>query len=176
MADKSIADLAEKMKDIDFAVLSTRTEGGALAGRPMSNNRQVDFDGDSYFFTCDETRTVADIRRDANVGLAYQAKSGLLGMRPFFLTVEGRAELIVDKARFAEHWTKDLDRWFEDGIDTPDLTLIKVKARRLHYWNGYEEGEIEIPDDSGALADRYQQALQGDEDGLGLSSAAGASI
>lgn len=91
-----------------------------------------------------DTGTVGDIGRDPQVGLAYQAKSGLLGMRPFFLTVEGTAELIRDKARFAEHWTKDLDRWFKDGIDTPGLTLIKVRAQRMHYWDGYEEGEIEV--------------------------------
>jgi general stress protein 26 len=144
MADKSLADLAEKMKDIDFAILSTKTRSGAVAARPMSNNRQVDFDGDSYFFTCDETGTVADIEGDPQVGLAYQAKSGLLGMRPFFLTIEGRADLIRDKARFAEHWTKDLDRWFKEGIDTSGLTLIKVSAERLHYWDGYDEGELRL--------------------------------
>ena len=144
MADKSLADLAEKMKDIDFAVLSTRTANGAIAARPMSNNREVEFDGDAYFFTCDETRTVADIQRDPQVGLAYQAKSGILGVRPFFLTVEGRAEIIRDKARFAEHWTKDLDRWFKEGIDTPGLTLLKVAAERMHYWDGYEEGELKV--------------------------------
>jgi general stress protein 26 len=144
VAEKSIAELAEKMKDIDFAILSTRTEGGAIAGRPMSNNREVEFDGSSYFFTCDEARTVSDIRRDPQVGLSYQAKSGMLGMRPFFLTLEGRAELIKDKASFAEHWTKDLDRWFEQGIDTPGLTLIKVQAERMHYWDGYDEGEIKV--------------------------------
>lgn len=144
MADLTLSDISEKMRDIDFAVLSTRTEGGAIAGRPMSNNRQVEFDGDSYFFTCDDTRTVADIRRDPNVGLGFQSKSGMLGMKPFFITVEGRAELIEDKGRFAEHWTKDLGAWFKDGIDTPGLTLIKVVAERLHYWDGFEEGEIAL--------------------------------
>lgn len=144
MAEKNIADLAEKMKDIDFAVLSTRTENGAISARPMSNNREVEFDGDAYFFTCDDTRTVADIERDPKVGLAYQSKSGMLGMRPFFLTVEGRAELIKDKASFAEHWTKDLEMWFKQGIDTPGLVLIKVVAERVHYWDGYEEGEIKV--------------------------------
>jgi general stress protein 26 len=78
------------------------------------------------------------------VGLAYQSKSGMLGMRPFFLTVEGRAELSQDKAQFREHWTKDLDRWFKQGIDTPGLTLIKVVAQRMHYWDGYDEGEIKV--------------------------------
>lgn len=144
MADLSLKEISEKMRDIDFAVLSTRTEGGALAGRPMSNNREVEFDGDSYFFACDDTRTVGDIRRDPNVGLGFQAKSGMLGLKPFFLTVEGRAELIKDKGRFAEHWNKDLDAWFKQGIDTPGLTLIKVHAERLHYWDGYEEGELDL--------------------------------
>ena len=144
MADLSLTDISEKMRDIDFAVLSTRTEGGAVAGRPMSNNRQVEYDGDSFFFTCEDARTVSDIRRDPNVGLTYQSKSGMLGMKPLFITVEGRAELIQDKAKFAEHWTKDLDAWFKQGVDTPGLTLIKVVAERLHYWDGYDSGEITL--------------------------------
>ena len=139
---KTLADLSEKMRDIDFAMLSTRTEGGAIAARPMSNNRQVDYDGDSWFFSLDDTRTVQDIGRDPQVGLSYLGKSGLLGMRPFFVAIEGRAELIRDKAAFAEHWTTDLDRWFEQGTDTPGLVLIKVVAERLHYWDGEDEGEL----------------------------------
>ena len=144
MAEMSLADIAEKMRDIDFTILSTRTEGGAIAGRPMSNNREVEFDGDAFFFACDHTRTVADIERDPRVGLGFQGKSGALGLRPFFLAVEGRAELIRDKARFEEHWTSGLDRWFEQGTDTPGLVLIKVSAERLHYWNGGDEGEIDL--------------------------------
>ena len=144
MPNLSLRDISEKMRDIDFSMLSTRTEGGSLAARPMSNNREVEYDGDSYFFTCDDTRTVADIRRDPNVGLAYQAKSGMLGMKPFFITVEGRAEVIKDKGRFADHWHKELDAWFKQGIDTPGLTMIKVHAERLHYWDGYDEGEIDL--------------------------------
>jgi general stress protein 26 len=144
MAEKSLAEIARKLRDIDFAILSTRTSNGAVAGRPMSNNRDVDFDGDAWFFTCDDTRTVADIGRDPNVGLGYQGKAGALGLRPFFVAVEGRAELIRDKARFADHWTKDLDRWFERGIDTPGLVLIKVAAERLHYWDGHDEGELKL--------------------------------
>ena len=144
MAELTLKEISEKMRDIDFAMLSTRTEGGSLAGRPMSNNREVEYDGDSYFFTCDETRTVADILRDPNVALSYQAKSGMLGLKPFFITVQGRADAIKDKGRFAEHWHKELDAWFKQGIDTPGLTLIKVHAERLHYWDGFDEGELDL--------------------------------
>ena len=144
MGKMTLTEISEKMRDIDFAVLSTRTEDGAIAGRPMSNNREVEFDGDSFFFTCDDTRTVADIRRDPNVGLSYQAKSGMLGLKPFFLTLEGRASLIKDKGEFARRWTKDLDAWFKQGMDTPGLTLIRVEAERLHFWDGFEEGELDL--------------------------------
>ncbi len=146
MSDLKLSDIAEKMRDIDFAILSTRTSGGAIAGRPMSNNRQVEYDGDSYFFTYADHGMVRDIEGDANVALNYQAKSGMLSMKPFFITIEGRAELIRDKAQFAEHWTKDLDEWFKQGLDTPGLTMIKVHAERLHYWDGYDQGEIVLND------------------------------
>lgn len=142
MADRTLKDIAEKMKDIDFTMLSTHTQGGAIAARPMSNNSQVEYDGDSFYFTCADTRLVSDIEADPKVGLSFQGKSGILGQRPFFLAIEGRAELIRDKARFAEHWTKGLGIWFKDGVDTPGLTLIKVHGERAHYWDGMDEGEI----------------------------------
>ncbi|GGD02478.1 pyridoxamine 5'-phosphate oxidase family protein [Aureimonas glaciei] len=142
MTDMTLEDLSKKMADIDFAMLSTRAENGAIAARPMSNNGDVEYDGDSWFFTYEEAHTVADIQRDAKVGLSFQGSKSLLGKPPLFIAVEGTAELIRDKAAFAEHWTKDLDYWFEQGIDTPNIVLIKVHASRIHYWNGKDEGEI----------------------------------
>jgi general stress protein 26 len=139
---KSLKDLAELMKDVDFAMLSTHSDGGTIAGRPMSNNREVEYDGDNYFFACDDTRLFDDIAADPNVGLAFQGKGGLLGMKPVFVHVEGRAELIKDKARFEEHWTKGLSAWFKEGVDTPGLVLIKVHGVRAHYWDGENQGEI----------------------------------
>ena len=140
----TLPDIAAKMRGIDYCTLSTRTEGGAIAGRPMSNNSDVEYDGDSFFFAHDSTRTVSDVQADPKVGLAYQGKSGIVGQRPFFVTIEGRAELIRDKAIFEKHWTKDVERYFEQGVDTPGLVLIKVHAERLHYWDGEDEGEVAV--------------------------------
>jgi general stress protein 26 len=139
---KSLADLSEKMRDIDFAMLSTHTDGGAIAARPMSNNRDVEYDGDAWFFAYDDARSVRDIQADPKVSLSYLGKSGLLGQRPFFVAVEGVASLTHDKSQFEAHWTKDLDRYFPQGIDTPGIVLMKVHADRLHYWDGEDEGEI----------------------------------
>jgi general stress protein 26 len=142
MADKTITDIAADMRDIDFAMLFTRTQDGTLAGRPMSNNRDVDFDGDSHFFSYDTARTIADIKRDPGVALSMQGKSGIFGKPPLFISIQGNAALIRDKAAFASHWSKDLDRWFVQGIDTPGAIMIKVHATRIHYWDGTEEADL----------------------------------
>jgi general stress protein 26 len=138
----TLKQLAEKMKDIDFAMLATRTKGGAIGARPMSNNRDVEYDGVSWFFTEERTLMVEDIENDPRVNLSYQGTSGLLGMRPLFIAVEGQAALVREKSLFAEHWTKGLERWWPDGIDTPGLVLLKISGERAHYWDGEDEGEV----------------------------------
>ena len=147
---KTLEEIAEAMRDIDFTMLSTKTDGGAISARPMSNNRDVDYDGDSWFFSCDTARTIPDIERDPQVGMTLQAKGGLLGKPGMFIGIEGRAELIRNKAAFEEHWNPDLERWFKQGVDTPGLVLIRVRAERLHYWDGEDQGEVAL---TGARAD-----------------------
>ncbi len=145
MAAKSLSDIAKLMKDIDFAMLSTKSEGGTIASRPMSNNRDVEYFGDSYFFTTAETGMVAEIEADPLVALNYTGSKGLLGKPPVFVSVEGEAELIRDKAEFGKHWKPELKRWFKDGVETPELVLIKVHAERINYWDGEDDGEVELP-------------------------------
>lgn len=43
-----------------------------------------------------------------------------------------------------KHWDKSLDRWFLHGVDIPGTAMIAVKAQRLHYWDGEDEGEVEV--------------------------------
>ncbi len=138
MSDKTLPEIAKEMRHVDVAIMSTRTAGGAIAGRPMSNNKDVDFDGDSYYFTNAETQVVSDIEADPQVGLGYQGKHNL------YISVSGKADLIRDKAQFEDHWNRDLDKWFEDGIDTPGLTMIHVKAEKVEYWDGRDSGEISL--------------------------------
>ncbi len=141
MSKTSLADIAKEMAGIDIAILSTHTETGEIANRPMSNNGDVAYDGTSYYFTSEQTRTVSDIRRNPKVALGFSSEAGLFS-KGIYVAVEGTAELIRDKAAFQQHWTSDLDKWFERGIDTPGIVLIRVKANRITYWRGREEGEV----------------------------------
>jgi general stress protein 26 len=144
MTQKSLADIAKKMRGIDFAMLSTKTATGEIASRPMSNNGDVDYDGDSYFFTETKTQMVGDIERDDRVALAFSVEPGLFTGGGLFIAVEGRASIIRDTAQFEAHWTPDLDAWFEKGIETPGLVMLKVHAKRIKYWEGEDEGEVVV--------------------------------
>jgi general stress protein 26 len=142
MNEMSMKDLAKKIGDIDFTMLSTRTEGGEIGARPMSNNGDVEYDGDSWFFTWESSRMVRDIERDSQVGLSLQGRGGILGRPPIFVSIEATAELIRDKNVFAQHWNSSLDRWFDRGVETPGMILIKAHADRIKYWDGEEEGLV----------------------------------
>jgi general stress protein 26 len=125
-------------------MLNTRTDGDRIAGRPMSNNRDVAYDGDSWFFLTEDTRAYADVRRDPKVTLTVQGNKGLLGKPPIFLSIEGDAEIVRERAALSAHWTSDLKRWWPEGVETPGLALVKVRATRIHYWNGEDEGEVAV--------------------------------
>jgi general stress protein 26 len=109
MSGKTLSDLSEKMREIDITMLMTRTTDGSIAGRPMSNNGDVDYDGDSYYFTWDDSRMVADIEADRTVSLAFQ------GEDMFMVTVQGKGTIIRKRAEFEAHWTPDLDEWSRTG-------------------------------------------------------------
>lgn len=133
----NLEQLAELMREIDTCLLCTTTEGGVPAARPMSNNRQVAYDGTNWFFTWEKSRMARDVQRDSKVMVTYSGNPGL------WVAVQGDAQLVDDRDTLAKHWDPELERWFGQGIDTPGITLIKVTATRITYWT-YEHGDGEI--------------------------------
>lgn len=139
-----LKDLAAIMKHIDICMLATTGPRGVIESRPMSNNRDVTYDGNSYFFTDGNKAVVAEIKKDNNVNLSFIGHHSFLNRTSVYISVIGKAKLITNKSTMQKHWTKDLDLWFKKGIDTPGLTMIHVKAKSLRYWDGMKEGVIKV--------------------------------
>lgn len=141
----TLEELSKQLRKIDFCMLNTNGGSGTITARPMSNNGDVEYDGDSWFFSYEDTRKIAEINRDAGVSLTFTAPLSFLGKPGIFLAVQGQASLIREKSQFEQHWVSDLDRWFPDGIDTPGLVLIKVSAKSIEYWEGEETDASPCP-------------------------------
>jgi general stress protein 26 len=138
----TLSEISKELKTIDFGMLSTQGADGTISSRPMSNNGDVDYDGDTWFFCYDRSRKIDDINSDPKVGLTYTAAPSLLGKPGIFIAIQGIASLVDDRQAFSQHWRSDLERWFPQGVDTPGLLLIKVRASQLSYWDGDEMGTV----------------------------------
>ncbi|MFW8587949.1 pyridoxamine 5'-phosphate oxidase family protein [Rhizobium beringeri] len=145
MASMTLEDLSSQLKKIDFCMLSTNAGSGRISARPMSNNGDVEYDGDSWFFSYEDSRKITEIEGIDTVSLTFTAPPNLLGKPGIFIAVEGVASLVRDKAALEEHWIPDLERWFPEGVDTPGIVLIKVSASSIRYWDGEENGEVVLP-------------------------------
>ena len=135
MEKASLKTIAEKMKDLDFCMMTTRDEKQVPHSRPMSNNRKVKYDGDSWFFTYEDSNKVQQIENDNKVNLIYQTDDML------FIDCYGKASVVKDKETLEERWVDGLEQWFPEGIDTPGICLIKVSAERVTFWHKDQEGE-----------------------------------
>jgi general stress protein 26 len=111
------------------AMLTTMTESGAHVSRPMAV-QEAEFDGDLWFFSYEDSDKVRQIRThpSVNVALANDGKSE-------WTSLSGTAEVVHDRAKAEDLWSKPLEAWFPDGLDTPGLTLIKVHADAAEYWD-----------------------------------------
>lgn len=127
--------VAAKMKKIDFCLMTTMDGQESFDSRPMSNNGDVEYDGDSWFFSFDDDKA-EQIRKSPMVSLAFQ------GDKMLFIHISGTGSLITDKAIMKKHWQPELKRWFPEGIETKGIVLIKVTAKKIKYWKKEEEFEI----------------------------------
>jgi len=125
-----LAKLRAMVKDIDFCMLTTVDEAGYLHSRPMSVNGEIDNDGDLWFFTYGSSLKVHEIgmRPQVNASFAKPAEYRVVSM-------SGTAQLVRDRAKIEELWKPEFKIWFPDGIDTPDIALLKVNVEKAEYWD-----------------------------------------
>ena len=135
MKTASLKTRAEKMKDLDFCMMVTQDGRQISHSRPMSNNGKVEYDGDSWFFTYEDSTKVDQIKKNHHVNLIYQTDNML------FIECLGNGEIVKDKEILKDKWVEGLDQWFPKGIDTPGICLIKVIAQQVKFWHKEEEGE-----------------------------------
>ncbi|MEO7394273.1 MAG: pyridoxamine 5'-phosphate oxidase family protein [Chitinophagaceae bacterium] len=136
MAFLSLSDLAKLMKQLDICMMTTNTKRGSLNSRPMSNNRDVTYKGDSYFFTYEKTGKIKELEANRSVCLNFEGKNDI------YISVSGKAKLIRNKKMFKEHWQQSLNQWFPEGPDTEGVVLIHVKGTFVKYWEREKEGVI----------------------------------
>ncbi len=123
--------LREIVKAVDICMLTTFDEQGDPHSRPMSNNGEIGLDGDLWFFTYGSSHKVDEVGRAPKVNASFSDTDAQQ-----YASLTGRAEVVRDRAKLEQLWRPELKAWFPDGVDTPDIALLKVSVDKAEYWDG----------------------------------------
>lgn len=116
-------------KGIKFAMLTTiDADRGALVSRPMTL-QQVEFDGDLWFFANRTSEMVNQIENNINVNLAFSNPKDMS-----FLSAQGNAAIVDDVKKAKQMWNPMYKAWFPEGIEDPNLCLLKISVHSADYW------------------------------------------
>ena len=110
-------------------MLSTLAEDGTIQSRPMGT-QAVDDQGNIWFFTSTSSGKVASIQYHPQINLAYVSPS-----QGTYISVVGTAKILKDYEKEKELWTPFLNAWFPEGLNDPDLALLKVDVDCAEYWD-----------------------------------------
>ncbi|MEP7291289.1 MAG: pyridoxamine 5'-phosphate oxidase family protein [Chloroflexota bacterium] len=124
-----IETLRDEIKGIRIVMLTTVDQEESLRSRPMGM-LDYEFAGDLWFFTSASEPKVAEVKRENQVNVAFADPSSNR-----YVSVSGIASIVPDRARMEKLWHPIMKAWFPDGLETPDIALLRVSVHKAEYWD-----------------------------------------
>lgn len=106
----------------------------------------VDAEGNIWFISMRSSDKNREIEKDARVQLFYASRNS-----NEYLSVFGEASVVIDKELFKEKWVPEAKAWMENGVDDPEMSLIKVVPVDSHYWDTKHNKIVALVKMAGAI-------------------------
>jgi len=129
------------IKNAKFSMMATATPDGTIHSRPMAT-QDVDksAQGELWFFTGKNSLKVDEVKHNPHINLGYIGEGQTL-----FISVSGKAEVSLDKAKMKELYNPvPLKAWFPQGLDDPNMALIKVTVTEAEYWDNTSNKFVQL--------------------------------
>ena len=120
--------IAELIKGIHIAMLTTVAKDGTMSSRPMGVQNEP-FDGTLWFLTRSTSEKVDEIEQDQHVTLSFAEPSDSK-----YLSLKGRARVSQDRGKIKELWSPMYKAWFPKGEDDPEIAVLRVHVTEADYW------------------------------------------
>lgn len=124
--DDDIAKIAELIKGIPVAMLTTVTEDGHLHSRPMAT-QVIPLKGEILFLTGEHSGKVDEVRKEHEVALTYTGNHT-------FVTVSGRGTISNDRSLVKRLWMPIFEARFPGGVDDPEIRVLHIEIDTAEYW------------------------------------------
>lgn len=135
---ESIDKLQELVKQDKTGMLCYNVTTYPLLSIPMYI-QQVEDNGDIWFFSGKDSEHNAYIERDGRVQF-FSSNSG----DSAYFSLAGQAEILFDRKKAKELWNPMAKVWFQEGVDDPNLSLIRIRPHQGYYWDTTTNRMIEF--------------------------------
>jgi general stress protein 26 len=126
---ENLPKLHEIIEGIRFAMLTTIDTEGHLRSRPMSTI-EIESDHELWFFTHFNSEKTHEVELNQHVNVSYADPD-----RQKYVSVSGRANIVRDRNKMEQYWNPIYKAWFPNGLDDPNLSLIRVDIEQAEYWD-----------------------------------------
>ncbi len=133
-----VAELKSKIKAIRFAMFTTIDAHGKLVSVPMTN-QEMDAEGNLWFFTSTEAELWENIVAHPEVNLSFAEPN-----ESMYVSISGRAERVVDRAKIHAMWNPAVQAWFPHGPDDPHAMLVRVVSDTAEYWDSSASAMVQM--------------------------------
>ncbi len=120
--------IAELVKDIHIAMMTTIAKDGTLSSRPMAV-QNTPFDGTLWFLARSNSGKMEEIEHDSRVTLTFaEPKSSK------YIAVKGKASVSQDHGKIRQLWNPMYKAWFPGGETDPQIAVVRVDVTEADYW------------------------------------------
>jgi general stress protein 26 len=107
------------------------------------------FDGTLWFFTSASSSKVSELDWNPEVNLSYVEPSDTK-----YVSIGGNGEIVRDRAKMEELWSDNYKAWFPQGLNDPDVCLLRVEVSTAEYWEAKSGKMVQLFGYLKALATR----------------------
>jgi general stress protein 26 len=130
MIGNEMEKLLKIINSVHVAMMTTTEADSSMRSRPLATLRTSDFNGFLWFFIAGDSPKVAEIGVHHQVNLSYADP-----VHQCFASVSGLGMVLRDPEKMTELWNPMVKVWFPDGLDDPNLVLLRVSIDKAEYWD-----------------------------------------
>ena len=141
------------VKDINVCMFITKIRTEDTHTRPMATV-EVEDNGTLWFYSDIRSIKVEEISKEHDVHLVY-AHPG----KESYLDICGKASVVTDKQQIKDKWSPLVKAYFTNGVDDPNLALLKVQPRNCYYWDAESGRMVQFMKTAAAVVSGTQVAM-----------------
>lgn len=126
--ESGLRKVAELIKRVRIAMLTTVAKDGSMSSRPMAMQDRP-FDGTLWFLTRSTSEKVGELSNDQKVTLAFAEPKDSI-----FVALKGTASVSQDRGKIKELWNPIYKAWFPGGESDLQIAVLKVEVYEGDFW------------------------------------------